>query len=112
METDAHLVIAVLRELVKIEARIEGGSTQVYAPFEGARHFTSTINVPGYSPQQIFHHFRVLFRRGLVETDIDGDPIIIPYMNFSRVTEVGHRLLAELDAGPPAAPNPIGFVNF
>jgi hypothetical protein len=115
VRTIDKFLIAVLRELVKIEIRVGergGGSIQVYAPFEGAEHFEFTITIPGYSAEQIFHQFRILLKHGLVETDISGDPIIVPYMNFSRVTDAGHQLLADCDAEPSPPPNPIGFVHF
>jgi hypothetical protein len=108
MNTHDALLIALLRQLAAIEPKFEGGTGQVYAPFEGVPRNAETVAHPDYDAEQIFHHLRILFRLGFIESDVP-DPIIKPHIHFTRVTDTGHRLLASCDAPPPSQ---VGFVHF
>jgi hypothetical protein len=111
METDGRLLCELLRQLEKIEPKFDGGTGQVYAPFDGVPRNAEIVTAPGYSAEQIFRHLEMLFEDPpLVEvaSGFASDPAVKPYIHFCRLTDAGHRTLAEFDAPPPER---IGFLR-
>lgn len=110
MVTDGKLLCELLRQLEKIEPKFDGGTGQVYAPFEGVPRNAETVIAPRYSAEQIFHHLEILFEDPpliRVASGFKSDPVVKPYIHFSCLTDAGHQTLAECDAKPPER---IGFL--
>ncbi|HML07284.1 MAG TPA: hypothetical protein VK430_04035 [Xanthobacteraceae bacterium] len=110
MRTDGGLIYALLRQLEKIEPKFNGGTGQVYAPFEGVPRNAEVVTVPGYNAEQIFRHLEMLFvDPPLVEvaSGFASDPAVKPYIHFCRLTDAGHQVLGEYAAAPPKR---IGFL--
>lgn len=112
MRTDGKLICELLRQLEKIESKFDGGTGQVYAPFEGVPRDGETVITSEYSAEQIFHHLELLFTDPpLIETasSFTADPVVKPYIHFCRLTDAGNEVLADCSAKPPEQ---IGFLRF
>jgi hypothetical protein len=104
MVTDGNLICALLRKLEPLEKSIDG-DLLVHAPYEGT---PAPIAVSGYNdPEQIYEHLKILLDHGLVQTNVTSR-FTQTGIWFRRLTDAGHRALAQYDAKPPP---PIGFVH-
>ena len=104
MVTDVNLICALLRKLELLEKSIEG-DILIRVPYEGT---SGPITIAGHSdPEQIYQYLKLLLQHSLVEADVTG-PFTQAGIWFRRLTDAGHRTLAECDAKPPSA---IGFVH-
>ena len=101
METDGGLICALLRKLVVIEKTTADGRAVQPAM---DRSVADPIIVEGYDWEAINEHLRKLIEYSLVVASELTLGIF-----FKRLTDAGHRTLAECDAPPPPPPRRIGF---